>query len=298
MAVREPRPIRRSRSGAISRRSFLRRAGLATGAALGAGGGLFWYGASFEPNQLETTHLRIPLRSLPPAFDGLTVAQVSDLHLGRYTSARRVRQVVDAVMALRPELIVVTGDHVDRLSHGEAEVLAGELSRLSAQLGVYAILGNHDHWTDADTVAGALVHAGLRLLRNARARLELEGQVLYLAGVDDVWERKHDLGRALDGLPPQACVVLLAHEPDLADEVARDGRVGLQLSGHSHGGQIVVPGLGPPVLPTLGQKYPSGLRQVREMWLYTNRGIGMVNPPFRLNCPPEITLLTLQASIA
>jgi len=159
--------------------------------------------------------------------------------------------------------------------------------------GALASLGNHDHWTDADTVAGALSDAGLTVLRNA-AREVADG--LWIAAVDDVWEQRADLDQALADVPASATVVLLAHEPDYADTVAAGGRVSLQLSGHSHGGQIRVPFVGPLVLPRLAHKYPAGLYRVSRMWLYVNRGVGLVRPAVRFNCRPEVTLLKLQAT--
>jgi hypothetical protein len=121
------------------------------------------------------------------------------------------------------------------------------------------------------------------------------GAPLWLVGLDDVWESKQDPRAALAGTPDDECKLLLVHEPDYADEVAHYP-VDLQLSGHSHGGQINLPRVGPPVLPYLGQKYPSGLYQVETLAVYTNRGIGVIAPPVRLNCPPEVTLLTLHAA--
>jgi len=160
---------------------------------------------------------------------------------------------------------------------------------------VLACLGNHDHWTDADAVAGALSDAGLTMLRNA-AREVADG--LWVAAVDDVWEQQADLGKALEGAPAGAIIVLLAHEPDYADEVAADGRVSLQLSGHSHGGQVRLPFIGAPFLPYLGRKYPAGLYRVGGMWLYVNRGVGLISPAVRFNCRPEVTLLTLRVPAA
>ena len=156
-----------------------------------------------------------------------------------------------------------------------------------------ACLGNHEHWTDADAVAGALADAGITVLRNAAQEIR-EG--LWVAAVDDVWEQHADLEKALDKVPTGATIVLLAHEPDYADEVAADGRVSLQLSGHSHGGQVRLPFVGPPALPYLGRKYPAGLYRVGGTWLYVNRGVGALGPPVRFNCRPEVTLLTLRAA--
>ena len=131
------------------------------------------------------------------------------------------------------------------------------------------------------------------MLRNAGRLIESNGDVFWLAGVDDVWEQHADLNAALASAPPGVLKILLAHEPDYADVVAADGRVSLQLSGHSHGGQVRLPFVGVPRLPYLGTKYPYGLRRVGNLWLYTNRGIGVIAPPIRFNCRPEVTLITL-----
>jgi len=205
------------------------------------------------------------------------------------------------------DLTVLTGDYVSH-SANYAPSCAEALSPLAASSGdspprfggaggsnALACLGNHDHWTDANAVAGALADAGLTVLRNA-AREMANG--LWVAAVDDVWERHADLDKALEGIPAHTTIVLLAHEPDYADEVAADGRVKLQLSGHSHGGQVRLPFVGPPLLPYLAHKYPAGLYRVGGMWLYVNRGIGLIAPAVRINCRPEVTLLTLRAPAA
>lgn len=169
--------------------------------------------------------------------------------------------------------------------------MIAELSRL--QPFAVAVLGNHDHWTNAAAIRDVLRDSGIIDLNNDIYTLEKEGALLHLAGVDDIWENKHRLDVVLEKLPESGAAILLAHEPDFADESAATGRFDLQLSGHSHGGQIRLPLLGAPVLPALGQKYPSGQYQVGSMIQYTNRGLGMVFPTVRFNCRPEITLLTL-----
>jgi predicted MPP superfamily phosphohydrolase len=155
-----------------------------------------------------------------------------------------------------------------------------------------AILGNHDHWNGADIVAGALVDRGIRLLRNESFAFERGHDRLWISGVDDVLENEHDLPKTLAAVPETEATVLLAHEPDFADDVA-GFPVDLQLSGHSHGGQVRIPGLGPIVLPPLARKYHTGLNRVGRLQVYTSRGLGVINPPVRLNCRPEVTLLTL-----
>ena len=142
----------------------------------------------------------------------------------------------------------------------------------------------------------AVFQAGLTLLPNRHIALSRGDASLYIAGVDDIWVKKQNLDGALAGIPPDSAVVLLAHEPDYADKVAASQRVGLQLSGHTHGGQIRIPGWGAPVLPWLGKKYDAGLFHIDGMALYVNRGLGMIPPYVRINCRPEITHITLTSA--
>ncbi|MHB1416301.1 MAG: metallophosphoesterase [Chloroflexota bacterium] len=279
-----------SQSG-VSRRRFLRGA-LASAGLFAAGGAFGGYAFYVEPRAFEVTSLSLSPVKLPRGFSGLRIAQISDLHIGGPLGADYYRAALKAVADLAADLIVSTGDHLSSLRSGEAALLTELLSGLWAPLGVYAILGNHDYWAGAPSVVAALRSAGVRVLRNEHVPLARGRDTLYLAGLDDAWEGQVDLAAALAGTPSAGRVVLLAHEPDLADEAARDERVCLQLSGHTHGGQVNIPGL-PQVLPHLGRKYPRGLYRVGEMYVYTNRGLGVVGPGLRLNCRPEITLLEL-----
>jgi len=248
------------------------------------------YSALIEPHWLALERANVPLVGLPEELDGFTIAQLSDLHRGSTIAQEDIAKAVEVALQQAPDLIVLTGDYVTA-SARYAPSCAQALSPLAVHTEVLACLGNHDHWTDADVVADALVQTGITVLRNA-AKEAKHG--LWVAAVDDVWERYADLDTALEGVPTDAVVVLLAHEPDYADEVAADGRIALQLSGHSHGGQVRFPPLRPPILPYLGRKYHAGRYRVGRMWLYVNRGLGMVDPPVRLNCRPEVTILTLQ----
>ena len=165
------------------------------------------------------------------------------------------------------------------------------LAQVRARAGIVGCLGNHDLGTDPAYVSAVLESHGISVLRNRSIPLEREGARLWLAGLDDVLEGKPDLTLALKGVPAAEPVVLLAHEPDFADYVAH---ADLQLSGHSHGGQIRIPLLGAPYLPAMGRKYPRGLRQIGPLSLYTNVGLGTIVVPMRLDCPPEVTLITLR----
>ncbi len=277
----------------MDRRSFLRLA--ATGVAAGVGAaalGAGWVTLG-EPNWPVVEGIDVTLPRLPARLDGLRVAQLSDLHISQYTTQGDIGRAAALAMRQSPDVIVLTGDFIWREVTQHAEKLVEPLRSLHAPLGIYAVLGNHDHWEDAALASRVLAEAGVTLLTNRSLRLDVDAP-LWLVGLDDVWERKHDMRAALAGTPDEECKLLLVHEPDYADEAA-DYPVDLQLSGHSHGGQINLPRYGPPVLPYLGQKYPAGLYQVGKLAVYTNRGIGVIAPPVRLNCPPEVTLFTLSA---
>ena len=280
----------------MSRREFLRATALSALGMSGTAIGGAFYMAQVEPDWLNVSHLALSVRGLPAAFDGYTIAQISDTHLGDWMTRARLSCVIDATLDLEPDLAVLTGDLVSRINAEVYATIVAEFARFRGRDGGVAILGNHDYWTDAPTVSAAVIEAGLALLRNAHRALHREGGALYIAGIDDVWEEHHDLNATLDGIPAGAPVVLLAHEPDFADEAAADGRVSVQLSGHSHGGQVRLPFVGGFVLPRLGQKYPHGYYRVGAMHLYTNVGVGMVRPAVRFLCRPEITLVELRAA--
>lgn len=278
----------------LSRRGLLKATAHILGGGLAAatlGGG---YSYLLEPDWLQVETVRVPLAGLASNLRSFRIVQFSDTHFGPYFGEAEGAQTVARVNRLQPHLIVFSGDLVTQLIEGELDLARTMLRELRAPLGTFAVLGNHDHWTDSESVANALEAGGVVLLRNENRLIEWNGGRFWLAGVDDVWEQHHDLAAALEGVDGETPVILLAHEPDYADEVAADGRVSLQLSGHSHGGQIRIPGYGAPVLPYLGRKYPVGLRRLRKMWLYTNRGVGLLAPPVRLNCRPEITQIVLE----
>lgn len=289
----------------MTRRRFLK---VALGGTLGLGAvgiGGSAYATRIEPYALEIVHLTVPLPGLDPAFDGLTIAHISDIHLGAWMTQAQMESLIERINSLGADVVAATGDFVSRLWAQTPGEITASLRGLTAREGLYAVLGNHDHWTDPDTVGAAVTAAGFALLNNAHSVIRRGGAALYVLGVDDVWERKHNLGHALDGVPEDAATILLAHEPDFADHVAQTRRIGLQLSGHSHGGQVRLPVKGALILPRLGQKYDMGLYTVSPaegpadntpLRLYVNRGLGMTAPYVRFNCPPEVTLITLASS--
>ncbi|MBI5877848.1 MAG: metallophosphoesterase [Chloroflexi bacterium] len=266
----------------------------------------FWYALSTfthaigrlwrNPTQYEPVveHVDVPIAGLPGAFDGLKIAHMSDFHAGPHVYAETLRRAAERTLSLGADLIALTGDFVHR-SIKYMPACADALGILRAPLGVHVVLGNHDYWSDVRVVARQLRRVGLHPMHNEARQLRHGDHALYVIGVDDVRFRRADLSRALDGVPDGAFKVMLVHEPDFADFAAPG--IALQLSGHSHGGQIRLPRIGALLLPSLGRKYPAGLQQTAHgMWVYTTRGVGVAMPPLRYHCPPEISLLTLRQS--
>jgi len=279
----------------ISRRAFLR---LASGAGLLAAAplGLRAFPLRSTSYQLEVDRVQVRSARVPPELDGFTIGQLTDIHSGPNIEAAYIERAARMLMNLSPDLIALTGDYVQRSRPISAAARA--LRALRAPHGVYGVLGNHDIWRDAAEAEQAfgqwLAPESFALLRNRRRALRIGDTPLHVVGVDDVWEKRHDLPRALGGAPPGEPAILLAHEPDFADQATAAHPFILQMSGHSHGGQVRLPGVGALVLPELGKKYPIGMAQTGGMLVYTSRGVGMISPHVRINCPPEITLLTLR----
>jgi len=260
---------------------------------LGAGG--YIYANQVEPGWVELTPISLTLPHLASEFDGYRIVQISDIHLDIWTPRDRLSQAVEMVNRQSPDLVVITGDFVTYLAGQFAADLVAVLGALASLQVTLAVLGNHDHWTDASVVRQVIAQSGIVELSNAVYTLRRGEAMLHIAGVDDVWERQDRLDLVLAQLPVEGAAILLAHEPDFADVSAATGRFDLQLSGHSHGGQVIIPFRGPPLLPLHAQKYPVGRYQVGGMVQYTNRGLGMISPPVRFNCRPEIALFTLHA---
>lgn len=278
----------------ITRRQFLKWSLRSAGAAAVVGTGSMVYVSQVEPYLVQVRAHEVILPNLPAAFDGYRIGHISDLHMGGWMTRAHMETVAATLDTLKPEALMITGDFIDHMPRGIEDDLKQTLGTLTAPDGVYGVLGNHDYWTDAPLVRRAAESAGVKMLDNAHVRLTRNGESLIVAGVDDIWEHQQDLEAALDGVPQDAACVLLAHEPDYADTVALDGRVGLILSGHTHGGQVRVPLRGALILPRLGVKYDWGMFTIGGTQLHVSAGLGMVKPAVRFNCPPEITMLTLR----
>ena len=248
--------------------------------------------------QMDIATVTIPLvlPRLPERFGTVRLVHLTDFHLSTWLTADRLEAVIDRVNDLRPDVVALTGDFV---THSPAEfipALTAALRRLPPSCVTVSVLGNHDHWTHPGLVRRALRAASVIDLSNEVHTLTRPGGRLHLAGVDDVLVAADCLPAVLRQLPGDSAAILLAHEPDFAPTAAAAGRFDLQLSGHSHAGQICTPWGSALFLPRLGRRFPRGLTRHGAMRLYTGAGLGTGDLHLRLNCPAEITLFLLSGA--
>ncbi|MGA9995958.1 MAG: metallophosphoesterase, partial [Pyrinomonadaceae bacterium] len=246
-----------------------------------------------EPYMLTIERQPVYLRRLPKALDGFRIVQLSDIHHGPFTGSEQVERAIEAANSLEPDIIALTGDYV---SH-EREYIspcATMLGRLRARHGVYAILGNHDHWTDAALITDLFQLAGIRMLINEGMRFSARGASFWLSGVDDTMVGLEDLPLALAGSSRDEMKLLLAHNPIILRRAARAG-VDLVLSGHTHGGQVTWrserSASGRP-----RRRLLKGLGRQGQTQIYVTRGLGTSVLPIRYGCPPEVSLLELRST--
>jgi predicted MPP superfamily phosphohydrolase len=271
-----------NRRSTISRRQTLKAlAAAGIGAVTGAGA----YGHLYARRALELTRVTLPVSGLPPALNGLRIGFITDVHCSQWVSPEDIGDAVRLLMAEQPELVVLGGDYVTWGDHAFVGASAESLAPLSAPLGVFAILGNHD--SDRDMPA-ALEARRIEVLKDARTKLTVRGEPLNLAGIRFWTRRAADIAAVVKGV--KGTTILLAHDPRRLAEAA-SLNIPLMLSGHTHGGQVVLPMIG----AIAARKFPviAGVARRETTTLYVSRGIGTVYIPVRLNCPPEVALLTL-----
>ncbi|HEX8140733.1 MAG TPA: metallophosphoesterase [Pyrinomonadaceae bacterium] len=244
-----------------------------------------------EPFMLSVEHRVIHLRRLPRALDGLRIVQLSDIHHSPFTGSEQIKRAIETANNLEPDIVALTGDYVSH-EREYAAPCAEMLGGLRARYGVYAVLGNHDHWTDAALITDLFRLAGIRMLVNEGMRFEERGASFWLAGVDDTMVGLEDLSLALAGSRRDEMKLLLAHNPIILRRAARAG-VDLVLSGHTHGGQVALrserSASGRP-----RRRLLRGLGRQGETQIYVTRGLGTVVLPIRYGCPPEVSLLELR----
>jgi predicted MPP superfamily phosphohydrolase len=239
------------------------------------------------------THYRIRIPNLPPVFSGFRIVHLSDLHHGFLVPLASIERLVRRVNRIPRDVVVCTGDYVHAKNDtAQIDRVWPVLSHLTAPEGVWAVLGNHDHWADTVRSLYWLERSG-QSLRGRAAAIERQGSRLWLAGGGDLWEDHIPLDRLLDPIPEDDCRILLVHNPDSAD-TPFEGHIDLILAGHTHGGQVRIPFWGAPVLPVRNKAYASGLvRTTKGHAMFVSRGIGWAICPVRFNCFPEIAVLEL-----
>ena len=273
-------------SSLLSRRSLLQGLGAV---ALGTAAGTAAHGFLYERHHIELTDQTLDVAGWPAALAGFRIGFLTDLHRSTTVSHEMIARAVDLVMAQAPDLIVVGGDYVTNRDHRFVQPAAEALRKLSAPFGVFAVLGNHDE--ERETSA-ALGDVGFVVLKDARTRLTVRGELLDIAGLRYWTHRMPDIARVVRGASPN--LILLAHTPKRLIEAAALS-VPLLLSGHTHGGQIVLPGIG----AIAAREFPivAGPGRRENTTAFVSRGVGTVYLPVRVNCPPEAALLRIQPAL-
>lgn len=250
------------------------------------------YPVFIERNIVRVNRYKIPIDNLPISFHGFTIAHLTDLHLGFLVSESFIEGIVHRTNRLRTDVIVCTGDYVhERNSIREVEKVWPILSKLEAAHGVFSVLGNHDHWADTNRSRYWLERTGQNIRHGCKPIYRGRDRML-IGGAGDYWEDELKIDETFSGSDESECRLLLSHNPDSVD-TEFNTPLSLVISGHTHGGQVVIPFIGPPMLPVKNKRYSSGLIATPRTKLFISRGIGWAIYPVRFNCYPEIAVLEL-----
>ncbi len=248
-------------------------------------------------DEIEVARIDLPVRGLAGAHRGAIACQISDFHVDRDEDLARLFLAVEAINREHPDLVFLTGDYFSGpdTMHRYIDAFRGALRHLKPRSGIFAILGNHDHWSSSDRVTDALHSAGAEVLINQSRRVNLRGSELVVVGIDDLWARRAEPARAFSTVKPEDTTIVLAHNPDTA-LYARHLRPGVMLSGHTHGGVVRIPYYGSPLRSILkiGKRFYSGLNRYEDFYIYTNRGLGTFWLRIRINCRPEVSRFALE----
>ena len=254
------------------------------------------YSRFVEPYYYRIVEQDVFIRDLPSAFENFRITQLTDIHHSRIVGLDEVRRVVGLALSTKPDLIALTGDYTTTYPHF-IEPCAEALGGLSAPEGVWAVLGNHDHYTDSELTLRALERNHIRVMNNINTTLRRGSDTLQLAGVDDWSWGKSDWSRAFHGIEQNRPTVLLSHQPTVLD-ITQAQQVSLILSGHTHGGQVTLPFVGAPArLATKDLKYAHGLFRQGATQLYVSSGTGVIGLPVRLGARPEISVIRLRRDL-
>ncbi|MEH7300565.1 metallophosphoesterase [Neobacillus drentensis] len=281
-----------------TRRTFLKRSFGSFLAVLGVSSGGYLYANRIEPSLLDIQEQQIKHPLIPKGFNGIKMVQFSDTHLGFQYTLTQFKRLVDKINTIQPDIIIFTGDLMDEPNkYTEINKLVDLLEKLHAPLGKYCIFGNHDHGGyGSDIYRNIMETTNFSVLLNEAKEIKVkDGSAIFLLGIDDAMLGRPNLPLALKNVPNDCFKILLSHAPDLA-ETAAQFPINWQISGHSHGGQVKLPFIGPLVIPPYAKNYPEGLYTIEnnhKLTLYVNRGIGTTRLPFRFMSKPELTIFTL-----
>ncbi len=271
----------------VSRRKFLK-----LGLSCSIGALIASYPFCIERYIFQVNTYRIPVSNLPSNFNGFTIVQLTDLHYGFLMPLRVVEKIIYKINTLQKDVIVCTGDYVlERNGTTQIDTVWPHLMKLRANSGVYSVLGNHDHWGDTERSLYWLEKSGQNIRHKAVPIIKGEEKI-WLGGAGDYLEDNLDIDKAFQHVPRSECKILLSHNPDSADTDFKT-RIDLMISGHTHGGQVIIPFVGPPILPVKNKSYSSGFIRTGKTHLYISRGLGWAMLPVRFNCLPEISILKL-----
>jgi len=246
-----------------------------------------------EPYFIKTIKKSIWDKDIPPAFDKKKIVFISDIHHGIYFYRARLRRLVKRINRLKPDIIILGGDYVHKHKVFISSCFE-ELRDLKARLGIFAVLGNHDHWVDAELIRKYLKRCGFILLENEGYWLTLVDQKIKIGGTRDLWWDDPDIRPIIKDVSENDFVILVSHNPDLAEEI-KNKKIDLVLAGHTHGGQVTFFGLWAPIVPSrYGQRYRSGVVKTPYTKVIISKGVGTISPPFRFFCRPDFYLLTLR----
>ncbi|WP_026583083.1 metallophosphoesterase [Bacillus sp. J33] len=284
----------------VSRRSFLKRALSFAAAAFGLSAGGYYYSREIEPRLLDITTHKISNKTIPKAFDHVKIVQFSDTHLGFHYDLDQLEELIMKLNKQEPDIVFFTGDLMDEPNkYLEASRVAPLLEKIKAPLGKFAIYGNHDHGGyGSDIYKSIMEKAGFILLMNESHKIDVSGSSIHIIGIDDAMLGRPDIKLAVENIKDPSYKILLSHAPDLADGASSFG-IHLQLSGHSHGGQIKIPFFGALVKPPYAERYHEGFYEIgsqEPLTLYVNRGLGTTRLPFRFLSRPEMTVFTLHSN--
>ena len=251
----------------------------------------------FKPELFDLVNVNVKINDLPFTFHNYRIINLTDIHLGQWISPEYLNGVADYVNSLNPDMITLTGDYVSYILEGYEDDLLDSFKKLKAKDGKYAVLGNHDHWAGAEEIRKILKKSNIVDLSNDVFTIEKDGEKLNISGVDSLTVGADDLDKVLEKLPHDGASILLVHEPDFAKISSKTNRFDLQMSGHSHGGQLVIPGVKTtPFRCSYSIKYPVGAYKVNNMIQYTSKGLGTNSFWIRVNCKPEITQFYLKTT--